>query len=185
MAGQDEVFFYEITNPDPALLNMAGVCLRPLDLNALAAAAMQNENDEGTLAYLLRCVRHLRIENCKGFALVNSSGEFLHFTWVGPFERFHCSEVAAALKSPVSDSVLLFDSWTPVSRRGKQHYSTTIAMVATRLLSEGKRSWIFSASTNMSSVEALKKAGFKRCFSVIRYRVLWWQRVVQEKLASN
>ena len=185
IAGRDEVFFYDLTDPDPALPTMAGVCLRPLDLNALAMAAMQNETDEGTLAYLLRCARHLRIDQWEGFALVNDAGEFLHFAWAGPFDGFYCSEVAAVLNSPAPDSILLFDSWTPVSRRGKQYYSSTIALVAKRLLSEGKRSWIFSASTNLSSVGALRKAGLKRCFSVIRYRVLWWQRVVQEKLASN
>jgi CelD/BcsL family acetyltransferase involved in cellulose biosynthesis len=184
MVRRDEVCFYELNHSDLTTATTAGLGLRLIDLNTLAVAAMQNENDEGTLAYLLRCARHLRNGQWKGFALVNSSGEFLHFTWAGPFDGFHCSEVAAKLNSPASGSILLFDSWTPVSRRGKQYYSTTIDWVARALLSEGKRSWIFSASTNISSIRALKRAGFKRCFSLIRYRVLWWQRVMQEKFVA-
>jgi CelD/BcsL family acetyltransferase involved in cellulose biosynthesis len=182
IAGRDEVFFYELTYPDPLLQALDGVCLKPLDLNALARAAMQNENDEGTLAYLLRCAEHLRKKDCAGFALSNHEGKFLHFTWIRAFEGFHCSEVNAKLNSPAPDSVILFDSWTPLSRRGRGFYAATISMVAGKTRSEGKRSWIFSASINKSSVRGLEKAGFKRQFSVIRHRVLWWQRVVQEKL---
>jgi hypothetical protein len=182
IAGRDEVFFYELTHPDPSRQALDGVCLKPLDLNSLARAAMQNENDEGTLAYLLRCAVHLRQKDCAGFALSNHEGEFLHFTWIRAFEGFHCSEVNAKLNAPAPDSVILFDSWTPLSRRGQGYYAATISMVAGNARSEGKRSWIFSAATNTLSVGGLEKAGFKRQFSVIRHRVLWWQRVVQEKL---
>jgi CelD/BcsL family acetyltransferase involved in cellulose biosynthesis len=185
IAGRDEVFFYELTEPEPPLLALNGVCLKPLDLNTLAAAAMQNANDEDTLAYLLRCAQHLRQEEWSGFALVNHSGEFLHFTWAAPFQGFHCSEISADLDSPVADSVILFDSITPVSQRGKGYYASTISMVASRMRTEGNRPWIFSASTNTSSVRGLEKAGFKRRFSVRRYRTLWWQKAVQEKLACS
>jgi CelD/BcsL family acetyltransferase involved in cellulose biosynthesis len=185
IAGRDEVFFYELTEPDPVLPALNGVCLKPLDLKALAAAAMQNASDEGTLAYLLRCAQHLRQEQWSGFALVNHSGEFLHFTWAAPFQGFHCSEISANLDSPVSDSVILFDSMTPFSQRGKGYYASTIAMVASRMRTEGKRPWIFSASTNVSSVRGLEKAGFKPRFSITRHRTLWWQRVVQEGLGSS
>jgi hypothetical protein len=145
---------------------------------------MQNENDDGTLAYLLRCAEHLRNKEWTGFALVNHEGEFLHFTWAGPFENFHWSELDSNLDPPAPQSLILFDSWTPVSQRGRGYYAPTIAVVADKARAEGKRAWGFSASTNIASVRGLEKAGFKRQFSVMRYRVLWWQRVVQEKLAS-
>ena len=181
LAGRDEVFFYELTDPDPILLSLNGVSLRPLTLNTLAAAAMQNEGDEGTLAYLLRCARHLRNDRWCGFALVDHAGVFLHFTWAGPFETFHWSELDTTLESPLPDSVVLFDSWTPVSQRGRGYYAPTIAMVAAGIRNEGKPSWGFSASTNKSSVRGLEKAGFKCRFSVIRHRVLWWQKIKQER----
>ena len=184
VAGRDEVFFYELTHPDPSFLALDGVCLKPLDLNALARAAMQNENDEGTLAYLLRCAEHLRNKDWEGFGLVNHGGEFLHFTWAGPFEGFYWSELNSTLEPPAPQSLILFDSWTPVSQRGRGYYAPTIAMVADKARAEGKRAWGFSASTNTTSVRGLEKAGFKRQFSVIRYRVLWWQRVIQEKPGS-
>jgi CelD/BcsL family acetyltransferase involved in cellulose biosynthesis len=184
VAGHDEVFFYELTQRDPSLLALEGVCLKALDLNALARAAMQNESDEGTLGYLLRCAEHLRNKDWTGFGLVNSEGEFLHFTWEGPFETFHWSELNSTLEPPAPQSLILFDSWTPVSQRGRGYYAPTVAMVANKVRAEGKRAWGFSASTNIASVRGLEKAGFKRQFSVMRYRVLWWQRVVQEKPAS-
>ena len=181
VAGRDEVLFYELTDPDPALLALNGVALKTLNLNTLAVAAMQNEGDEGTLAYLLRCAQHLRNHRWSGFAMVDHAGVFLHFTWAGPFETFHWSELDTTLESPLPDSVVLFDSWTPVSQRGRGYYAPTIAMVAARIRNEGKPSWGFSASTNTSSVRGLEKAGFTRRFSVIRHRVLWWQKVIQEK----
>lgn len=184
MAARDEVFFYDLSDPDPALLKVDGVCLKPLDLNLLAAAAMQNENDESTLNYLLRCAQHLRTGNQRGFALLNRAGEFLHFAWAGPFDEFYCSEVNSALATPEPDSTLLFDCWTPVSQRGQGYYALAIARVGSLVQSQGQRPWIFSAATNTPSVTALEKAGFKRCFSVIRNRVLWWQTVEQERFAA-
>ncbi len=183
IAARDEVFFYDLSDPDPALLKVDGVCLKPLDLSTLAAAAMQNENDESTLTYLLRCAQHLRTGNRRGFALVNRAGEFLHLAWAAPFDEFYCSEVSSRLSAPEPDSTLLFDCWTPLSRRGRGYYALAIARVGSLVQGQGKRPWIFSAATNTPSVTSLDKAGFKRRFSVIRKRVLWWQTVEQERLA--
>jgi CelD/BcsL family acetyltransferase involved in cellulose biosynthesis len=185
ISARDEVFFYELTQPDPAVPALNGLCLKLLNLNDLATAAVQNANDDDTLAYLVRCAQHLRAKDWKGFALVNHSGEFLHFIWAAPFESFYLSELNGSVKPPTPESLLLFDSRTPVLQRGKGYYAATIALVAREAGTEGRRSWIFSASTNKASVRALEKAGFKRDFSVIRYRVLWWQSLVQEKVAQS
>ncbi len=183
---QQEVFFYELSNPNPALLSVEGVCLTKIDLNTLAVAAMQNPDDEGTLAYLLRCAQRLRTDaESTGFALANAAGELLHFTWAGPFETFHWSELNSGLPSPAPGSVILFDSWTPVSQRGRGYYAPTLALAVAALRQEGRRSWGFSAATNVSSVRGLEKAGFQRSFSVFRYRLLWWQRVVQRNVTPS
>ena len=184
ITARDEVFFYDLSDPEPSLLGVDGVCLKTLDLNLLAAAAMQNENDESTLTYLLRCAQHLRTGNRKGFALVNRAGEFLHFAWAGPFDEFYCSEVSSSLAAPEPDSMLLFDCWTPLSQRGRGYYALAVARVGSLVQSQGERPWIFSAAANTPSVTALEKAGFKRRFSVIRKRVLRWQTVEQERLAA-
>jgi len=185
VATRDEVFFYELTNPTAGLEEKNGVCLQPIDWKTLAAAAVQNAADEGTLAYLLRCAHRLKEEpGSAGFALTNPEGEFLHFTWAGPFESFHWAELNSRLPSPAPGSVILFDSWTPVSQRGRGYYAPTLAAVVARIRKEGRRAWGFSASTNTSSVRGLEKAGFRRCFSVVRYRFLWWQKIVQRNAGA-
>lgn len=184
IATRDEVFFYELTNPDPQLLKSNGVFLKSIDLNTLATAAMQNSGDEGTLAYLLRCAHRLRTEPASiGFALTNPAGDLLHFTWAGPFENFYWSELSSRLPSPAPDSVVLFDSWTPLSQRGRGHYGPTLGLAVAKIQQGGKRCFGFSASTNTSSVRGLEKAGFRRSFSVFRYRFLWWQKLTHKNVA--
>ena len=181
---RDEVFFYELTNPGPAPLREDDLILKTIDLKTLATAAMQNQGDQGTMDYVLRCAHRLRTENdSTGYALTNPAGELLHFTWSGPFAGFHWSELDSKLPSPAAESVVMFDSWTPVSQRGRGYYAPTLGRAVARIRQEGKRSWGFSASTNASSVRGLEKAGFQRCFSVFRYRLLWWQKVVRKDAA--
>jgi hypothetical protein len=57
---RNEVFFYELSNPNQKLLEPEGVFLKPIDLSTLAAAAVQNADDEATLGYLLRCAHRLQ-----------------------------------------------------------------------------------------------------------------------------
>jgi hypothetical protein len=179
----DEVFFYEMTNANPGA-ESGGLFLKAIDFDTLADAALQNANDEGTMAYLLRCAERLRTNaEGKGYALSNAAGELLHFTWAGPFENFYWSELNSQLPTPVPGALVLFDSWTPVSQRGRGYYGPTLGLVVAKLREEGKRSWGFSASTNTSSVRGLEKAGFRRDFSVFRRRFLWRQKVVQKNAA--
>ena len=185
LVARDEVFFYELSGRSRGLQKPGGVFLRKIDLKTLAIAAMQNADDEGTLAYVLRCAERLRTESdSAGFALTNDAGEFLHFTWAGPFESFHWSELNSGLPAPAPDSVILFDSWTPVSQRGRGYYAPTLELVVSGIQQQGKRAWGFSASTNTSSVRGLEKAGFQRGFSVLRYRMLWWQKLVQRNVPA-
>lgn len=185
IVARDEVFFYELSSPSPKLLKSDGVFLKKIDLKTLAVAAMQNADDEGTLAYLLRCADRLRREpDTLGFALANDAGELLHFTWAGPFESFHWSELDSGLPAPAPGSVILFDSWTPVSQRGRGYYAPTLGLVVASIRQEGKRAWGFSASTNTSSVRGLEKAGFQRGFSVFRYRMLWWQKLIHRNVTA-
>jgi CelD/BcsL family acetyltransferase involved in cellulose biosynthesis len=171
--GRDEVFFYELINSPMA--RPSELSLSPIDLDLLAAAAMQYSDDEETLVYLLRGAKHLRQKDCSGFALLNAEGQSVHFTWVAPFARFHWAELNSTLPAPSPDSVLLFDSWTPASRRGRGYYGLTLGLVAAGLRQQGRQTWVFSASTNISSLRGLEKCGVLRRFSVVRQKVLWWQ----------
>jgi hypothetical protein len=150
--------------------------LLPLDLNQLAIAAMEYEQDEQTLTYLLRSAQRLRAGDARGFILADQDGRPLHFAWVAPFDGFHCPELNAKLQAS-RDSMLLFDCWTPTAVRGRGHYKQTIQLIAARIAAEGKRPWIYSPTRNVSAVRALGKAGFEWRYSLVRHRILTWQTV--------
>jgi hypothetical protein len=137
---------------------------------------MEYEQDEPTLTYLLRSARRLRAGGARGFILANEDGRPLHFAWAASFDGFHCSELNTTLLGS-HDSVILFDCWTPSADRGRGYYKQAVQLIAARMRLEGKRPWIFSAAGNVSSLRALEKTGFKRRYSLKRYRLLRWQMV--------
>jgi CelD/BcsL family acetyltransferase involved in cellulose biosynthesis len=181
---RDEVFFYELVRDQP-WRESSNLTLSTIDLDLLATATMQYADDDGTLTYLLRCAKRLHVEEYKGFALLNAVGQPVHFTWAGPFVGFHWAELDSTLRAPSPDAVVLFDSWTPVSQRGRGYYAPTLVLVATRIQQQGKRAWGFSAATNTSSIRGLEKMGFKRRFSVVRHKFLWWQRLSRHATGST
>ena len=81
------------------------------------------------------------------------------------------------MKSPFPDSLMLFDCWTPEAARGRGYYGRAIELIADLQKARGKRPWIFSAASNTSSVRGIEKAGFRRRYSLIRRKTLWWQKV--------
>jgi CelD/BcsL family acetyltransferase involved in cellulose biosynthesis len=184
LVARDEVLFYELVRNQP-LSGSNALSLSRIDLDLLATAAMQYSDDEGTLAYLLRCAKRLHIEEYAGFALLNGEGQAVHFTWGGPFGGFHWAELDSSLPAPSPDAVVLFDSWTPVSQRGRGYYAPTLVLVAESIQQQGKRAWGFSAATNTSSIRGLEKMGFPRRFSMVRHKFLWWQRLSRHGIGSS
>jgi hypothetical protein len=150
---------------------------RTLDANQLAAAAMQNENDRETLAYLLRCASRLQAGNAEGFALADPDGRFLHFGWVTAFDGFFLSELNAKLDAPSLNSAMLFDCWTPIALRGHGYFAKTVSLIAERVQEEGKAPWTFSLASSFPSTRGLEKSGFQRRYSLIRQHTLLWQRI--------
>jgi CelD/BcsL family acetyltransferase involved in cellulose biosynthesis len=172
---QDEVLFFEWSGavvPD----SVAGK-LEPLDLNQLASAASQYVDDTATLAYLLRSAARLRERNTEGFGLVDADGAFLHFAWVTAFDDFFLPELNAKVNAPSVDCVILFDCWTPVGARGDEHNGPMIGLIAEGMRGEGKKPWIFSAASNVASIQCLEKAGFQPRYSLKRRRALGWQTI--------
>jgi len=176
LLSETEVLFFEATEsqrlaPDPAELV-------PLDLNRLASAASHYVDDKSTLAYLLRGASRLRDGIAEGFGLVDSDGRtILHLAWVTVFDGFFLSELNAKVDAPGADCVMLFDCWTPIAARGRGFYGRTVELVANLVRRRGKRPWIFSASANRASVRGLEKTGFEYRYSLVRKRVLGWQRI--------
>ena len=172
---ETEVHFYEWSGP--AFPEPRAMKLRPLSLDQLAAATSRYVDDPGTLTYLLRSAHRLREGNAEGFALVDSAGDPVHFAWTSAFDGFFLAELNTRVDAPRPDCVMLFDCWTPRNARGRGHYGQAIALIAKEVTARGKRPWIFSAGSNISSVHGLEKSEFKRRYSLIWQRSLWWQRV--------
>lgn len=173
-----EVAFFE-PGVDPGPKKKEGG-LQRLDLNDLAMAVEQYVDDSQTCAYLLRCAKRLRESASEGYGLVDASGQYVHFAWVTPFERFFLSELNAATEASSDDCVMLFDCWTPIAQRGRGYYGHTAASISKTMRERGKNPWIFSAVSNVSSVRGLEKAGFQRRYSLVRKRRFGWQRVAGE-----
>ena len=179
-----EVLFFEWNIQDSCMAKMIPnrsslndvTDVRPLSTELLAQAAMTYVGEEKTLKYLLRSAKRLALGGA-GFALVTAGGDPLHFCWVAPFDGFKMTELDHVLQEPAFDSVLLFDCWTPISRRGCGYYGLCISQVATRLLASGKKPWIFSAAANSASARALERAGFVQRFSLVRKRKFFASRV--------
>lgn len=178
--GQSEVFFFEWSRNDVPRgepMTVRSFTVQPVDLELLAAAVMRYIDEQETLDYLLRAANRLRSKGSQGFALVTAEDVPVHFCWVSDFESFYMAELDHKLKAPSSDSVLLFDCWTPGSVRGHNYYGAAISRVASRLRASGKIPWIFSATTNVSSLRGIEKAGFVRRFSLLRKRWLFMSKV--------
>lgn len=178
---RSEVSFYEFESAGASAKHR----LRPLDLSELAFAAEQYFDDRGTLNYLIRAASRLREGAATGYALVDESGAFLHFAWTVTFDGFFLSELNAKVDAPAPDCIMLYDCWTPPSVRGNGHYSETISQIAALVCEEGRRPWIFSARNNLASVRGVQKAGFRRRYSLIRQRVLGWQRILGKTPVSH
>jgi CelD/BcsL family acetyltransferase involved in cellulose biosynthesis len=172
---EHEVFFYEWRGSSPQ--GASGSKLRPLDLSALADATSQCIDDETTLRYLLRAATRVQEGKAEGFGLVDADGKFLHFAWATTFDGFFLSELQAKVRSPSADSVMLFDCWTPAAALGKGYYAQTVELIAEQVQEKGGRPWIFSAAVNAASIRGLEKTGFQRRYSLVRQRLLGWDRV--------
>jgi CelD/BcsL family acetyltransferase involved in cellulose biosynthesis len=172
---QDEVLFFEWSGA--VVPDSVGAKLEPLDLNQLASAASQYVDDKATLAYLLRSAARLRERNAEGFGLVDVDGSFLHFAWVTPFDGFFLPELNAKVDAPSPDCVILFDCWTPARARGHENNGPPISLIAERMRGKGKKPWIFSAASNVASIQGLENAGFQRRYSLKHRRALGWQTI--------
>ncbi len=172
---ESQVFFFEWNGSV-----CDGSCpanLEPLDLNRLASAASQYNGDKETAAYLIRSAARLRSGTAEGFALVDQEGRILHLAWATCFNGFFLSELNANVTAPGADCVMLFDCWTPREVRGHRYYGRTANLIARRMHEKGKWPWIFSAASNIASIRGLEKAGFERRYSLVRQRVVGWQRI--------
>jgi len=147
--------------------------LSPLGWEQIAAAAMNNADDEQTLEYLVRCAQRLRQGRATGYFLQEQGQQPSHFLWVNHYDGFHLSEIDTRLESSDPSAAMIFDCWTPMAQRGRGNYATTIRLAAAHLQKQQRQAWIFSATRNKSSFRGILKAGFVYRFSLVRRRMLW------------
>jgi CelD/BcsL family acetyltransferase involved in cellulose biosynthesis len=176
----EEVLFYQWTDQGPVLgrqVSCEGLSLQPIDLETLAVAAMSFENEGDTLSYLLRSARQLQPGIGQGFALLDRGSTPVHFCWVADFEGFEVKGLKTRLSAPSQNAAMIFDCWTPHSKRGRGYFGIAISLAAQQVSKDGKEPWIFDASTNRSCRRSIERAGFERRYSMICKKTLAWQRV--------
>lgn len=175
-SGVSEVPFFEWNSVGEPVSDTE-LTLQPLCVKLLATALMLYESEAGAQNYVTRSARRLMQGGAKGFALVNAAGVPVQFCWVADFAGFQVAELRRALTEPAPGSVLLFDSWTPQSQRGRGHYGKCIGLVAAHLLESGKQPWIFSPAADAVSIDEIRQAGFVQRFSLVRRRTLLFDRL--------
>jgi CelD/BcsL family acetyltransferase involved in cellulose biosynthesis len=177
----EEVLFYQWADDRsaPRQVSREGLTsLQTVDLETLAVAAMSYENEEDTLSYLLRAARRLHSKT-QGFVLLDPGNTPLHFCWVADFEGFEMKRSTTRLSAPSQNAALIFDCWTPQSKRGRGYFGVALSLAARHLSKAGKEPWIFTAIKNPSSRWGIERAGFERKYSMLCKKTLAWQRVSQ------
>jgi CelD/BcsL family acetyltransferase involved in cellulose biosynthesis len=177
--GREEVVFYRWKVRLGQERSRAEMSVQAIDLETLARAAMAYENEADTLSYLLRAAGRLQAKTGNGFALFDADRAAVHFCWVGEFDGFEMKELKTRLSAPSQTAALIFDCWTPRSRRGHGYYGTALFLVAQHVADSGQEAWIFSAAANYSSRRGIEKAGFERKYSIICRKTLAWQRMTE------
>jgi CelD/BcsL family acetyltransferase involved in cellulose biosynthesis len=176
----DEILFYQWTDDRSAPrceASCEGLSLQPVDLETLALAAMSYENEADTLSYILRTARRLHPKTGQGFALVDPNSTPVHFCWVSDFEAFEMEELKTRLSAPSRNAALIFDCWTPQTKRGRGYFGIALALAARQASDAGKEPWTFSAAMSHSSRPTIERAGFEGRYSMICKKTLAWQRV--------
>ena len=143
-----------------------GLRVVPISVKLLACAAMSCEGDEDTLQYLLRCAKRIASGGSEGFALLTEEGSAVHFCWNSVFANFEIPELGKSLQEPSPGAVLLFDGWTPASKRGRGYDSQCDSLVARLMQESGKRAWVYRVAP--SSTAELERVGFVPRFSLAR-----------------
>lgn len=167
VASQDEVLLFEA--PELQVSEHPAIPLLPLTWEHLVEASISNTGDAPTLRYLMRCAGRLRQPGASGFLLQDGEGRPIHFLWIDNYDGFRLAEIDHNLEpSSPAGAAMIFDCWTPAAVRGRGHYAAAICSADVYLRREGRKAWIFSGASNVSSLRGILKAGFEYRFSLVR-----------------
>jgi CelD/BcsL family acetyltransferase involved in cellulose biosynthesis len=172
VTSEDEIAFFEAPHIE---ISDGSAVLKALTWGDIAPAALHSADDDQTLKYLGRCAQRMRDRSATGYFLPGQQAQPAHFLWLRSYDGFVLSEIDSTLESNHASAMrmMIFDCWTPAAQRGHGHYTTAIRLAAAEIQKQQKQAWIFSATSNKSSIRGIIKAGFVYRFSLVRSRKLF------------
>jgi CelD/BcsL family acetyltransferase involved in cellulose biosynthesis len=172
LVSTDEVRLFQWQNSSASPLPHSR--LVSLSWEILSAAAIRYSEDNETLDYLLRSAQRFRSPAHAGFALLGEDDIAQQFAWVAPYQGFAVPQLGEVLlHAPSSESVMIFDCWTPREIEGHGLFVRTIEQLAARLSAVGKDVWIFSAA-DPALLAAFESSGFRMQSFLVKRKVLSW-----------
>jgi len=185
-AGSEETVFYEWSRGCrfDKLTAPIVFSLKLLDLEQLAAAAMEYFDDEKALNYLLRCADRLKSSEYRGYALIRPNGTALAFAWVSlsPVCPLTALNYEAAGLAP--NAAFLFDRWTSRSQPGQECDEKFAQLIADDLARTNRTLWMLVGSSSDDSLRKLAGSGFQRRYSILQRRLLFHQRAELRNAAT-
>jgi len=134
--------------------------LRQIDLNLLARVAMQYEDDQETLDYLLHAARQCA-SGAKGLALVDDSETPLYFCWI---TNFVLPLEIQSNESPAC--ILISPAWSPPPARRTGSEAMALRRICTVLNEEGNKIWAIASMADDKEILEFERAGFAKRFSM-------------------
>lgn len=88
--------------------------------------------------------------------LLTNKNKFACSGWMTSSTKWFITEINLKIKT--TNSIILFDFYTPVNMRSKGYYTKILKIILKK--KRNKRLLIYSLSTNRASIKAIEKAGF-------------------------
>lgn len=137
-----------------------------VDLNLLAATAMQHSEHEETLSSLLRAARWLR-EGMTGLAVLNATREPVSLCWFSPIRKF-LRESELKQINPASDAELLFECWTAPHASAQESAGNPVQLTLQHRMRSGAQIWILESVLNGAGMGTVGECEFHKRLSVSR-----------------
>lgn len=118
-----------------------------------------------------------RLTDATSCYLVEAGGRIAHASWVTTAGAW--TEELRTVVTPPPDSAYVYESFTDPALRGRGIYPLALGCICAELSARGLGTvWIGVESTNLASVRAIAKAGFRPAFS-IAFRKTWGRLQVE------
>lgn len=112
--------------------------------------------------------------------------KLLTLGWVGLRSTIQAApEVGSRFSVAMGEPApVIYDCWTPPESRRRGFYSRAIQVVASGLLQDHERVWMYCLEANEGSARGIQKAGFRPSFTHVRRRFLGVERHLTSPVTS-